>query len=288
MTRPGDEEVELGLARRLAAVESLISTRPAWRLTLADDTTTRSVSVVSGSTFRGRAGGNRPLGALLAVGLVILLLVAYGLLGSGRGLAPQSQPASPTSSPPASATAAAGILRPAVEPRLLVPVRPATAWTVVEDQSDMLSLVHFLEDVGSGGYNVGLMIVQPHGVYDPANEAGPLPLPTDLITWIRQHPDLDAQEPTQLAVAGLPATAIDVTVTYPSTGPKGQTAQFIDIGPGPWNLESPSKKRIVLVQLPDHPLLIVYDSRPEFFDAAIGAFEAELARIQYEERGGSP
>jgi hypothetical protein len=44
----------------------------------------------------------------------------------------------------------------------------------------------------------------------------------------------------------------------------------------------------VLVQLPDHPLLIVYDSRPEFFDAAIGAFEAELARIQVDERGGSP
>lgn len=288
MTRPGDEEVELGLARRLAAVESLISARPAWRLTLADDTTSRTVRVVSGSTFRGRTGGRRPLGALLAVSMAILLLVAYGLLGSGRGPAPQSQPPSPTSSTPASATAAAGILRPAVEPRLLVPVRPATAWTVVEDLSDRLGLAYFLEDVGSGGYNVGLLIVQPHGVYDPANEAGPLPLPTDLIGWIRQHPDLEAQEPTPLTVAGLPATAIDVTVTYPSTGPKGQTAQFIDIGPGPWNLESPSKKRIVLVQLPDHPLLIVYDSRPEFFDAAIGAFEAELARIQFEERGGSP
>ena len=59
-------------------------------------------------------------------------------------------------------------------------------------------------------------------------------------------------------------------------------------GPGSWNLESPSKKRIVLVQLPDHPLLIVFESRPEFFDAGIGAFEAELRRIRFEERGASP
>src|SRR6185503_12774590 len=134
----------------------------------------------------------------------------------------------------------------------------------------------------------GLLVVEPHGVYDPVNEEVELPLPADLIAWIKAHPDLDAEEPFELTVAGLPATAIDVTVTYPKDGPKGQTAQFIDIGLGSWNLESPSKKRIVLVQLPDRPMLIVFESRPEFFDAGISAFEAELARIVYAEPGPSP
>lgn len=288
MTLQSDREVEAGIARRLGEVESLIPTSPPWRLTLADDTASTSVRVMSGSTFRGRSG-QRPSGALLVAALALLALVAFGMLGGGFGPSPTTQPPSPTptSSSP-SASAGAGALRPAVEPRLLVPVRPSSPWTVVEDQTDLLGLAYFLEDVGSGGYNVGLLIVQPHGIYDPVNEQGPLPLPADLIDWIQRHPDLEAQQPEDLSVAGLPATAIDVRVTYPSTGPKGQTAQFIDIGPGPWNLESPSKKRIVLVRLPDHPILIVFDSRPEFFDAGIGQFEAELRRIQFEERGPSP
>lgn len=289
MTQPRDDEVEIGVARRLAAADLLIPTKPAWRLTLRDDTSATSVRVIPGSTFRGRPGGQRPLGALLTAGLVILLLVAYAVLGSGTGPTPSQQP-SPTSSVSAapSATPVAGLLRPAIDPRLAIPARPATNWTLVEDRPELLDLVYFLEDVGSIGYNVGLMIVEPHGVYDPVDEHGPLPLPADLIDWIRRHPDLDTAEPTELTVAGLPATAIDVTVTYASNGPKGQTAQFIDIGPGPWNLESPSKKRIVLVQLPDGPLLIVFGSRPEFFDAGIGAFMDELGRIRFEERGASP
>jgi hypothetical protein len=159
---------------------------------------------------------------------------------------------------------------------------------VVEDEATLLNLAYFLDAVGSGGYNVGLMVVEPHGVYDPIVEGRRLPLPADLIEWIRAHPDLESGEPTRLTVAGLPATAIDVTVTYVAGGPKGQTAQFIDIGPGPWNLESPSKKRIVLVQLPDRPLLVVFDSRPEFFDAGISQFEDVLRSIQFEDSGVSP
>jgi hypothetical protein len=132
------------------------------------------------------------------------------------------------------------------------------------------------------------MVVEPRGVYDPVAEGKRLPLPADLIEWIRDHPDLESGEPTRRTVAGLPATAIDVTVTYVAGGLKGQTAQFIDIGPGPWNLESPSKKRIVLIERPDRPLLIVFDSRPEFFDAGIGKFEDLLRSIRFEGRGASP
>ena len=167
-------------------------------------------------------------------------------------------------------------------------MRPDADWTVVEDRADYLQLVYFLDEVGSTGYNVGLMVVEPHGVYDPVLESTELPLPDDLIGWIQDHPDLELGEPFDLTVAGLPATAIDVTVTYPPDGPKGQTAQFIDIGPGSWNLESPNKKRIVLVELPDRPLLIVFDSRPEFFDASIGQFEDLLRAIRFEDRGPAP
>ena len=148
--------------------------------------------------------------------------------------------------------------------------------------------VYFLEDVGLGGYSVGLSVFEPQGVYDPIDETKRLPLPADLIGWIRDHPDLDSAEPVQLTVAGLPATAIDVTVTYRAGGPKGQTAQFIYDGIGSWNLESPGKKRIVLVDLPDRPILIVFGSRPEFFDDTISQFEDELARIQFGEGGPAP
>ena len=283
MSTADHDLIRSGVERRLAAVELLIPSMPAWRSVGDADLRPATLRVVAGPAVRRGPRGDRRLGLLVAVGAVLALMLAYALLGGG------SRPAldpSPTPSSSAEPTAEAGSLRPQIEPRLTIPVRPQSDWTVVEDRADDLQLAYFLDDLGSAGYNVGLLVVEPHGVYDPVVESYELPLPDDLIGWIQDHPDLEAGEPFELTVAGLPATAIDVTVTYPSDGPKGQTAQFIDIGPGPINLESPIKKRIVLVELPDRPLLIVFDSRPEFFDTSIGQFEDLLRTIQFE--GGEP
>jgi hypothetical protein len=289
MSHADHDLIRSGVERRLAAVESFIPSRPAWRPAADRDVRPSHVRVVAGPALRRESRGGRRLGLLLAVGAVAGLMLAYGLAGGGAP--PTDSPSRPIASPSATATAAptgAGWLRPAVEPRLTIPVRPATTWTVVEDGVAYLDLVYFLDDVGSVGYNVGLTVFEPHGVYDPVIEGRRLPLPADLIGWTRDHPDVDAAEPVQLTVGGLPATAIDVTVTYESGGPKGLTAQFIYDGVGSWNLEAPNKKRIVLVELPDRPLLIVFGSRPEFFDASISRFEDELRSIQFEDRGPSP
>jgi hypothetical protein len=281
MSQADHDRIRSGVERRLAAVESLIPSMPAWRLAGDADLRPATVRVVAGPAVRGGSRGGRRLGLLVAVGAALGLLLAYGLLGGG------SQPALVPSPTPTASAEPTG-LRPKIEPRLTIPVRPESDWTVVEDRADSVQLAFFLDDVGSAGYNVGLLVVEPHGVYDPVVEGRELPLPDDLIGWIQDHPDLESGEPFELTVAGLPATAIDVTVTYPPDGPKGQTAQFIDIGPGPINLESPIKKRIVLVELPDRPLLIVFDSRPEFFDASIGQFEDLLGAIRFEDRGPAP
>ena len=269
MSQVDHDQVRSAVERRLSAVESLIPSMPAWRS--AGDTEMRpaAIRIVAGSAARQGPRGDRRLGLLVALGAALLLMLAYGLVGGG------SRPALDPSPTPSA-------LRPRVEPRLTVPVRPESAWIVVEDGSDHLGLAHFPDDVGPAGYNVGVMVLEPHAVYDPFVEGRKLPLPGDLVGWIRDHPDLEAGDPFAVTVAGRPATAIDVTVTYPSNGPKGQTAQFIDIGSGSWNLESPSRKRIVLVELPDRPLLIVLDSRPEFFEAGIGEFEELLRAIELE------
>jgi hypothetical protein len=277
--------IRSGVERRLAAVESLIPSTPAWRSVGDAGLRPATVRVVAGPAVREGPRGGRRLGLLVAVAAALGLLLAYGLLGGG------SQPAlvpSPTPTASAEPTIAARGLRPKIETRLTIPVRPESDWTVVEDRADSVQLAFFLDDVGSAGYNVGLLVVEPHGVYDPDLEGRQLPLPDDLIGWIQDHPDLEAGEPFGLTVAGLPATAIDVPVTYPPDGPKGQTAQFIDIGPGPVNLETPIRKRIVLVELPDRPLLIVFDSRPEFFDTSIGQFEDLLGTIQFEDGDAAP
>jgi hypothetical protein len=278
-----------GIKRRLAAVEPLIPTRPTWRPAADHERRAAPVHVVAGPALRQSPLGSRRLGLLFLVGAVLVLALIYGLVAGG------SQPRAPFDAlPTATAIAsnepslALGALRPAVERRLIIPVRPATDWTVVEDGNPYLDLAYFLDGVGSIGFAVGLSVFEPRGVFDPIDETKRLPLPDDLIGWIRDHPDLESGDPEELTVAGLPATAIDVTVTYRAGGPKGQTAQFIDDGVGSWNLEFPQKKRIVLVQLPDRPLLIVFGSRPEFFDAGIGKFEDELSRIRFDERGPAP
>jgi hypothetical protein len=284
-----DLPILAGMERHLAAVETLIPPRPAWRATGDHDIRPAPVHVVAGGAIRG-GRSDRRLGVLVAVGAVLVVTLAYGLAGGGL---PNQSPSTPVPTATTTATPTAeptepGWLRPVVEPRLIIPVRPKTAWTVVDDGVPYLDLVYFLDDTGSVGYNVGLAIFEPRGVYDPIVETRKLPLPADLIGWIHDHPDLDTGEPAELTVAGFPATAIDATVTYRAGGSKGQTAQFIDDGVGSWNLEFPSKKRIVLVELPDRPLLIVFGSRPEFFDAGIGQFESELRSMQFEGRGASP
>lgn len=290
MSHADGDLIREGVERRLAAVESLIPPRPAWRTAIDHDVRPAVVRIVPGPALRQDPLGGRRLGLLIAVGAVIVTLLAYGLAGGGDR--PSPLPSEPTPSPTATATAEPtaepGALRPAIEPRLTIPVRPKTAWTMVEDTADHLSLVYLLDDMETLGYNVGLLVIEPHAVYDPVVETKRLPLPADLIEWIRGHPDLEAGEPIQLTVAGRPATAIDVTVTYPPDGPKGQTAQFIDMGPGSWNLELGIRKRIILVEMPDRPLLIVFESRTEFFDAGIGQFEELLSLINFEDRGPSP
>jgi hypothetical protein len=285
MSSTDHDLIRSGVERRLAAVELLIPSTPAWRSVGDADLRPATVRVVAGPAVREGTLGARRLGILVAVGAILVLILAYGLLGGGSRPALEPSPTPPASAEP---TAEAGSLRPQIEPRLTIPVRPQSDWTVVEDRADDLQLAYFLDDVGSTGHNVGLLVVEPHGVYDPVLEGRELPLPDDLIGWIQDHPDLESGEPFELTVAGLPAIAIDVTVTYPSDGPKGQTAQFIDIGPGPMNLESPNKKRIVLVELPDRPLLIDFGSRPEFFDTSIGRFEDLLRTIQFEDRDPAP
>ena len=279
-----------GVVRQLAAVEPLIPSRSAWRPAADHELPPAPVHVVAGPALRQAPLASRRLGLLFVVGAVLVLALVYGLVaGGGQPNLRASEPvATPTATTSPASTAAAGALRPAVEPRLTVPVRPATAWTLVDDGVPYLDLAYFLDGFGSAGYTVGMSIFEPRGVYDPLDETKRLPLPEDLIGWIRDHPDLESGDPVRLSVAGLPATAIDVTVTYRPGGPKGDTARFIDDGVGSWNLEFPHKKRIVLVQLPDRPLLMVFGSRPEFFDAGIGQFEDELTRIGFDEPGPAP
>jgi hypothetical protein len=289
MSQADHDLIRSAVERRLAAVESFIPAKPAWRSMGDQDLRPAPVQVVAGPALRPGPPVGRRSGLLVAVGAIVILVLASALAGVGGP--PSSSPSEPIPSPSATASprpTEAGWLRPAVEPRLSIPVRPKTAWTVVEDGVPTLDLVYFLDDFGSSGYNVGLSVFEPQGVYDPVVETRRLPRPADLIGWIKDHPDVHAAEPIELTVAGLPATAIDVTVTYESGGPKGQTAQFIDDGVGSRNLEAPNRKRIVLVELPDRPLLIVFDSRPEFFDASISRFEDVLRSIQFEDRGPSP
>jgi hypothetical protein len=290
MNQPELESIQSGIERRLAAVESLIPARPTWRPAGDLDLHGIPIHVVAGPALRQAPLGSRRFGLLLTVGALIVLILAYGLAGGGGQPSPLPSESLPGPSVTVSAqpTIVVGDLRPKVEPRLTIPVRPKTGWTVVDDGVSYLNLVYLLEDVVGGGFNVAASVFEPQGVFDPVVETKRLPLPSDFIGWVRDHPDLDSGEPVELTVAGLPATAIDVTVTYEARGAKGQTAQFIYDGIGSWNLESPGRLRIVLVDLPDRRLLIVFRSRPEFFDDSVRAFEDLLRSIQFEESGPSP
>ena len=184
-----------GVVRQLAAVEPLIPSRSAWRPAADHELPPAPVHVVAGPALRQAPLAGRRLGLLFVVGAVLVLALVYGLVaGGGQPNLRASEPvATPTATTSPASTAAAGALHPAVEPRLTVPVRPATAWTLVDDGVPYLDLAYFLDGFGSAGYTVGMSIFEPRGVYDPLDETKRLPLPGDLIGWIRDHPDLESR-----------------------------------------------------------------------------------------------
>jgi hypothetical protein len=273
-----EERIRQGLERRLSAVEALIPDTPRWKAENEPEPV-RTVRLVVNGTGRlaDRHGFGWAATAIVAVIVVAAALLLRVSLEPLPGAAPPEGPSPSVEASPSASPTHAGVVRPALEPRLSVPVDDR--WMVVHDGPEALHLVHLLQGVGSIGYNVSAAFVRAHGVYDPMNESRELPVPADLIGWIAAHPDLDAAQPFDLVVSGRPARAVDVTVTYQPGGAKGQTAQFIDIGPGPWNLEAPSKKRIVVLSMDDRPLLIVYDARPEVFDEGLGEFATLLEDI---------
>ena len=98
MSQADHDLIRSGVERRLAAVESLIPSTPAWRSVGDADLRPATVRVVAGPAVRQGSRGGRRLGLLVAVGAALVLLLAYGLLGGG------SRPAlDPSPTPPASA-----------------------------------------------------------------------------------------------------------------------------------------------------------------------------------------
>ena len=257
-----DDRIRQGFERRLSAVESLLPPTPRWR-TRDEPVTAGRIRVVGGSAVP-RPHARR----LLAAGVAALAGLVVGTIWLA-GLAPSPGPAAEPSF--------SQVIRPAIEPRLEVRLRDDT-WTLLEDLPDRLELVPSSRDAAVVDQRVG--VYAPQGVYDPAPETRRLPLPAALIEWMVAHPDLGADPPQALTVGGEPVRSIDATVTYVA-GPRGETAQFIDIGPGPLNLEPGHRLRLVLLELAGRPLLIIYDARTaETFDRGLPAFEQLLADME--------
>ena len=123
----------------------------------------------------------RRLGLLFVVGAVLVLALAYGLVAGGGQ--PNLRASEPVATPTATTSAErnGGGRRPAPADRAAID-RPGATGDRLDRRrgrrSDYLELAYFLDEVGSTGYNVGLSIVEPHGVYDPVlDEAEELPLP---------------------------------------------------------------------------------------------------------------
>lgn len=72
-------------------------------------------------------------------------------------------------------------------------------------------------DIGQAASGIGFLNVRT--VFDPSRAAEEVEksAPQDMVAWIRQHPNLDADEPSPVTVGGVSGTRLDVGV---SSAPK--------------------------------------------------------------------
>lgn len=205
------------------------------------------------SARRGVAPAIRPL----------LLAAIVGLLGSGCGTAtttPAPATASPTAAPTGPFAIRAGTLTPG--PYTTTAFQPTLTFTVGDGWNGMFP--DDSDEIALNDSQEGLFaITRVTQVIDPATRVTAIPVPDDLIAWFTTHPQLTAEAPRPVTIAGLSGRSVDVVVT------DGSEPDMFAYESG--NMYIPAGFRIRYIVLPlDGPdLTIVVGAAKDAFDATI-------------------
>ena len=132
-------------------------------------------------------------------------------------------------------------------------------------------------DISRGEQEFGFFNVR--NVYDPNEFAAQQPAPEDMVAWLQEHPNLEAEKPSQVSVGGVRGQQLDVVATdVPS-----KSIQFCGF---PCVLLLPTSEgfNFVIAEEAKHRFIVLEDVRGETVIVAFGApavdFEEFLPEAQ--------
>lgn len=143
-------------------------------------------------------------------------------------------------------------------------------WQVIEGNAP--NLVIFAVGRGSTDELPFLDLVRPLNVFDPDDARRFLPVPDDLVAWLRQHPYVKTGAPSPITVGGVAGQEFDVAVrSIPDRQPSNCFGPCVPLFPvkqgesPPYALYKGVRGRFIVLAVDDEPLVIGLSALPDDF-----------------------
>jgi hypothetical protein len=252
--------------------------------------------------------GRRVRTSFFLVGLSVLFVLALGACGGGGGggegaddgsAAPEAETEATTTMETTAAAAAPGTLPeqggplPAGEYETAA-FEPAFSFRVGEGWDvpfpDLPDVVVLGVEGTQGASSVGF--ATPKEVFDPSKPAEEVAVPAPetadgWVAWLRDHPYLDAGEPTPASVGGVEGTRLDAVLSpVPEDYPEGCEEPCV---PG-WRVSDPAtafdfypgeKVRITVLEIEGEPVLVTAAAPEEEFEGFLPEAQEVLDTVEW-------
>jgi hypothetical protein len=157
---------------------------------------------------------------------------------------------------------------------------PGSRWSLEGDLPDTLGLGK--EDTAF------LTLLRPSKVIDPKT-LEEVALPSDLLTWIRTHPNLDVANPTSASIGGIEGAQVDITAVTPVSkqrcGIGGDDPPCVAIAPisegAPFIFVEGTVARITVIDVDGQAIMAVIEDQADTYEQFLPQAERVLETIEF-------
>lgn len=157
--------------------------------------------------------------------------------------------------------------------------QPGARWRADGDLTDILSI--------SKG-NAFLSFLRPAQVIDPRTQETVDP-PSDYIEWLRNHPNLEAGDPTPTSIGGLDGIQLDIAGITPVEGQRcgigGDDPPCVAIAPmsegAPFIFAEGTVARITVLEVDGEAILVAIEDQSETYQDFLPQAEQVLETVEF-------
>jgi hypothetical protein len=157
---------------------------------------------------------------------------------------------------------------------------PGSRWSLEGDLPDTFGLGK--EDTAF------LTLLRPSKVIDPKS-LEPVAAPSDLLTWIRTHPNLAVANPRSASIGGIEGTQVDITAVTPAAkqrcGIGGDDPPCVAIAPisdgAPFIFVEGTVARITVIDVDGQAIMAVIEDQADTYEQFLPQAERVLQTVEF-------